>query len=254
MKALVFSVMAGILLASCAPLPVPPIPTPFPSLTPPPPVSTPTDLPVELAPTPTPSDVIFRDDFSTILASNWSWSGVDPHDVSLTAQRGYAQFTLRPGYAFETGLGTLLLRPAPQGDFEIGTRLVFRPIHDYQFAGLIVYESRDAYLQAGREMCRDAGTCVGDGLYMDRYVTGRLQSGGVHLEFKGPSVIYLRLRRQGQTYTLFTSADGAVWSPIGQRQTDMTPAYVGLFAGQNPVGGPTAYFDYFEIRSVPPSD
>jgi hypothetical protein len=194
--------------------------------------------------------VLFRDDFGIAFASGWDWRGRDPNNISLTAQHGSLQLVVGAGYAFEDGLASLLLRAAPEGDFQVETRLSFLPDRNYQFAGLIVFETRDAYLQAGREMCRATTGCVGDGLYLDEYITGRLQSGGVALAYHEGNVVFLRLERKGQTYTFFTSPNGVVWSPIGKRQSEVEPLYVGVFAGQSREGAPAAYFDYFEISSL----
>ncbi|HEY5902668.1 MAG TPA: hypothetical protein VIU39_08945 [Anaerolineales bacterium] len=171
-----------------------------------------------------------------------------PAALSLTADPGMLQMTVGKAYAFDEGLANLILRPAPDGDFDLQTHIVFLPLRDYDFAGLIVYQSRDAYLEAGRGMCRRDPGCVGDGIYMDQYSLGRPQSGGLWLAHKHGDQLFLRLQRRGRDYTLLASADGAVWSPIGTRQSDLKPAYVGLFAGQSRDGKDTALFDYFEIR------
>ena len=251
MRTLLLSLVTAIILSSCTYFPAPPAPTPFPTLTQPTVTPQPTwtppvpDLP---SATPVPSDVTFRDDFSTAFASGWDWKGPDPAALSLTADPGMLQMTVGKAYAFDEGLANLLLRPAPDGDFDLQTHIVFLPLRDYDFAGLIVYQSRDAYLEAGRGMCRRDPGCVGDGIYMDQYSLGRPQSGGLWLAHKHGDQLFLRLQRRGRDYTLLASADGAVWSPIGTRQSDIKPAYVGLFAGQSRDGKDTALFDYFEIR------
>jgi regulation of enolase protein 1 (concanavalin A-like superfamily) len=251
MRIIVLSAAAALILASCVYFPAPPAPTPFPTLTrpaptPAQPTSTPTLPP--LVPTPTASDLIFRDDFNIAFASGWDWRGPDPAALSLSAVPGMLQVKVGTAYAFDEGLANLLLRPAPEGDFDLETHIVFIPQINYDFAGLIVYESRDAYLQAGRGMCRNDPGCVGDGIYMDEYTLARVQSGGLRLRHARGEQLFLRLQRRGQTYSLQASADGAVWWPVGSRQSSIKPAFVGLFAGQGRVGETLASFDYFEIR------
>jgi beta-xylosidase len=251
-KVIIHSLLVGWLLGACTFLPAPTPRTPFPTLMPfnPPTSSPPTLTPTatSLPPSPTSQPVIFRDDFSGQLAAGWEWRGEDPKNIRLDVERGALELTVAPGYAFEEGLASLLLRAAPVGDFQIETQVTLRPFDEAQFAGLIIYESRNAYLQTGRGYCRVAADCVRNGIYFDRFMNGRLQSGGVHLSYEQTNTVGLRLERRGPVYTFYVSANNVVWQPIGQRESSLKPLYVGLFAGQNTQAlALPAYFDYFEI-------
>jgi hypothetical protein len=57
--------------------------------------------------------------------------------------------------------------------------------------------------------------------------------------------IYLRVRRQGTTWTGFTSKDGAVWTQRAQFSDPLVPAMVGVHAGNAGSAAFTASVDYF---------
>jgi beta-xylosidase len=256
MRAILIASVMMSLLASCAFFPAPTARTPFPTLTP---------LVLEFVPpgtpeagassaAPTAASVIFRDDFNLGLAEGWDWRSSDPGNLSLTEQRGSLRLAASSGYASDTGAASLLLRLAPAGDFQIETRLVFTPVDEPQFAGLILFQSRNAYIQAGRSYCRGGPVCVGDGLYLERFVNARLLNGGLSLPYKEGDTVYLRLERRGSLYTFLASPNNVIWQPIGKRTSDIVPLYVGMFAGQSSEAVLPAYFDYFQVKGVEPEN
>src|SRR5688572_1147429 len=108
-------------------------PTLIPSVTSTPATST-------VSPTTTPDPRFFRDDFDQTIDSGWSWVREDPQNWSLTAVPGSLQINVAGGYVAAQTNPNLLLRPAPDGNFQIETQITFRPTRNYQFAGLIIYE------------------------------------------------------------------------------------------------------------------
>jgi hypothetical protein len=64
-------------------------------------------------------------------------------------------------------------------------------------------------------------------------------------------VIYLRLVREGNTYTGYYSEDGQNWIVTGKHVRDFSKAQVGLIAAQAPVEIP-AVFDYFTMNILKP--
>ena len=65
------------------------------------------------------------------------------------------------------------------------------------------------------------------------------------------SQAYLRLRREGNTYTGYYSEDGTNWTVIGQHTSPLNPLRVGLFAAQAISAETTADFEYFTITTLP---
>jgi len=192
----------------------------------------------------------FRDDFDTNLAAGWQWLRENPDNWSLTAVPGALQINVDGGQVSDETITNLLLRPAPAGDFQIETKVTFSPKANFQFAGLIIYESPPNLIQAGRAFCDLPDVCVGDGLYVDYYNNGSF----VTPNFAAPyteSEVYLRLIRQGDTYTFQSSSDGSEWILRGGTVSSMNPLQIGLAAGQNTTGIIPTLFDYFEVRSLP---
>ena len=145
----------------------------------------------------------------------------------------------------------MLLRPAPEGNFQIETQVTLRPRQNFQFAGLIIYEADSHFMQAGREYCSAEG-CMGEGLYMDYYQKGSVVKPDFGQLYRGSDPIRLRLNRMENTYTYEASTDGKVWFLIGTHASDLNPVQIGLVTGQHLKGEIlTAVFDYFEVHSLP---
>jgi len=221
------------------------------------PVSVPdTEVPttqVPLTPTsePTAAPAFFRDDFNQVLAGGWSWQNEDPVNWNMDARAGWLEIIILPGHIVTGNYSNLLLRSPFDGDFQIETGLVFQPAANFQFAGLVVYESDSDFLQAGRAFCQGADNCIGDGLYFDTYTNGTFQGTNFATPYDGGNLVHLRLQRRGDVYTFFASPDGLNWTEIGSHQSGVEPERVGLVASQNNDGVPLpARFDYFMLTEL----
>jgi beta-xylosidase len=133
----------------------------------------------------------------------------------------------------------------------IETSLLFDPKDNNQFAGLILYESNENFIQAGNSYCDPVNGCEGQGLYFDIYLDGNLTLPRVINKVELVS-LSLRVTRQGNLFSFFTSPDGKVWYLVTRQEVAMKALQVGLVAGQNVDGNtpPAALFDYFEINKV----
>jgi beta-xylosidase len=225
--------------------------SPFPSATlSPTPSATSTPATPTASITPTSDPRFFRDDFNEVLDAQWSWIREDSKNWSLTAVPGTLQINVAGGYVNAQTNPNLLLRPAPEGNFQITTQITFRPARNYQFAGLIIYENHSKFIQAGRAYCNSIG-CPGAGLYMNYYKDGRLVEPDFGQPFGEIDPLLLRLRREENTYTFEASTDGKVWFIIGSHTSDMNPLQIGLITGQRMRGeNPPALFEYFEVNSL----
>ena len=210
---------------------------------------TPTEVPPTASPVPTADPNFFRDDFDGSLATSWTWVREDPNGWSLTDVPGELQMTVGGGYVSAHTNANMLLRPAPPGNFQIETQITFNPRDNFQFAGLILYESDSDFIQAGRGYCRSF-ECVGEGLYMDYYRKGILVKPDFGQPYREVGPFLLRLSRRADTYTFEASGDGKVWFIVGSHTTDLNPLQIGLVTGQRLQGtNLPATFDYFEVRS-----
>jgi beta-xylosidase len=192
----------------------------------------------------------FRDDFDATLGAGWQWLNEDPDNWSLSAVPGTLQINVDGGHVSDETIRNLLLRQAPAGNFQIETKVTFKPTADFQFAGLIVYESPPNLIQAGRAFCDLPDVCVGEGLYVDYYNNGNFVTPNFAAAYTDRDA-HLRLVRQGDTYTFQSSSNGSEWILRGGTVSTMNPLQIGLVAGQNTGDLVPALFDYFEVRSLP---
>jgi beta-xylosidase len=224
-----------------------PIPTITPTLIP---SVTVTPVTPTVSPTSTLDPKFFRDDFNNTLDAGWSWIREDPSNWSLVTLPGSLQINVAGGYVEARTNPNLLLRPAPEGNFQIQTQITFRPTRNYQFAGLIIYENDSNFIQAGRSYCNSIG-CAGAGLYMNYYESGKVVKPDFGQPFGEINPLLLRLSRRENTYTFEASTDGKVWFIIGSHTSDMNPLQIGLVTGQRLRGqNLPATFEYFEVRSL----
>jgi beta-xylosidase len=140
----------------------------------------------------------------------------------------------------------LLVRTIPDGNFELETKMIFEPVANFQVAGLIIYYNGGNYILFGR-----AFVVSNDGFYMDNVKSGKFIDGNFETPAPGTDTVFLRLRREGDTYTSFFSEDGSHWTQIGIHTSTMKPKSVGLAAGQSTKGSTPAQFDYFVINKIP---
>jgi len=150
------------------------------------------------------------------LGSVWHWQGEDPTAWSLSARPGFLRLlTTRAGIT-HVNVRNLLLQAAPEDDFEVRTRLIFTPTHEFQDSGLRLYADTNNVLEIVRGYCSPAHPpCVGDGVYFDGKIGGKfLMSPGV-AAVSGPEV-HLRLVRRGARCAGYYSADGLDWRLLGE--------------------------------------
>jgi hypothetical protein len=195
----------------------------------------------------------FRDDFDGTMDTGWSWFKSPEPGYSLTHTPGLLRLNMSSGsFLGGTPPENLLLRPAPTGDFNLGTYLQFSPHNNFEIAGLVVLFDDHSVLQFGRGFCYTDGTspaCIGDGLYYDNIQNGSPVGGN----FATPSFLglayLLRLQRQGNVYTAsYTDSNGS-GGVVGSHTVDKAPVSIGLIAAQSTVASPYADFDYFEMES-----
>ncbi len=212
---------------------------------------TPTEIAPTVTPVPTADPNLYHDDFNGDLIAPWVWVREDPKSWSLTNMPGVLQINVSSGYVSGHTNTNMLLRPAPTGNFQIETKMTFSPADNYQFAGLIIYESDSTFIQAGRSYCRSF-ECIGEGFYMDYYKKGVAVKPNFGQPYREIDPVLLRLSRRADLYTFEASTDGKVWFIIGSHTSDMNPLQIGLVTGQRLKGNNiSAAFDYFEVSSLP---
>jgi len=206
------------------------------------------------APAPTaPLEIIpgstFQDDFTDQLAEGWAWEAENPDKWSLSVEPGVLHILASDLSLQDSTPANLLLRAAPAGDFELTTLLWFTPTENYEFAGLVVFDSVGNALQFGRAYCDSPNVCLGSGLYFDSIENSAETANNFKTLFRAEDV-YLRLRREGDTYRAFYSLDGETWTPTGEQTREFSNPRVGLVASQsnNEIA---AEFDFFSLNEPP---
>ncbi|MEN9562660.1 MAG: hypothetical protein RIR73_904 [Chloroflexota bacterium] len=195
--------------------------------------------------------VIFRDEFADRLENGWEWVNEDPSTWSLSAMRGSLQIQSEFGYVQFGSAKNVLLRDAPEGNFIVETSINFLARDADQFAGIVLLESENDFIQSGLGYCAEASGCIQDAFYIDTFENGSLMLPREFFSFED-TTLSVRILFQDGNLQIFTSPNGLVWYRTSfERPLSFKPLKVGLFAGQNtdPALIP-ASFAYFEI-SIP---
>ena len=191
---------------------------------------------------------LWRDEFDGPLAEPWYWVNENPDKWMFND--GFLRILTS---SLGTGEENLLLRPVAEGDFTIKTRVLFEPDTDFQFAGLVIWQDEENYLQFGRLFCDLEGACVGNGIYFDKILGGDLVDGNFATPIDNPSDVFLRLERRGDMVRAFYSLDGAIsWYEIGIHwiPSDFQVNGIGLTSSldfNTPDWDISADFDFFEL-------
>jgi beta-xylosidase len=192
------------------------------------------------------SAAAWRDDFQgPALDHRWSWAREDPTHWSLIARPGYLRIITQAGGIYESTekQKNLLLMPAPKGDFRIVTKCTINPTENFQYAGLMVYQGRNNYVQINRAFT-DGNSFNFDIEAGGKPITKRVSASA--------TTFYLRITKHGDTYTGDYSLDGEAWTTVGQGTTSLVDSKVGICAANNLPGKPQipADFDFFELYTA----
>jgi regulation of enolase protein 1 (concanavalin A-like superfamily) len=117
-------------------------------------------------------------------------------------------FWQRTHYGFQADNGHFLYTPL-DGDFVLTAQVQFRPVHQYDQAGLLVRLSPSCWLKTSVEHEPAGPTRLGAVVtnfgYSD-WSTQRFAS--------GPGSVWLRVRREGDDYLIDAAPDGRDWEQI----------------------------------------
>jgi len=204
---------------------------------------------------PKPNNLIFRENFDGNFDSGWNWIRAGDGQWNLMEKPGFLQVYLtRTTQVYESSPETLFLHWIEEENFEIITRVIFKPERNFQRVGLVIYEDRDNYVALLRAYA-DVGGNPGNAIYFDNiFPTGPGYDDINYQNFStpitNPSEVYLRLRRDGSTYIGYYSLDGQSWIRIGEHTSPIEPVSYGLLIGKSDQSI-SAVFDYFELYHLP---
>src|SRR5918996_5036574 len=191
-------------------------------------------------------------DATTLDASVWRF--VDPvGDATLTLNGSQAVISLPAGVSHDlwTGVNTVprLLQDVPDQDFEVEVKLDSTMGSASQLQGIVVEQDADDLLRL--EIHHDgSATRLFAGV-----IAGGVATSAHYSTVASGAPAYLRVRREGNQWTLSHSRDGIDWSSAASFTHAMTVASVGPFVGNS--GGSAPAFegriDYFRVVSATPA-
>ncbi|MEW9551956.1 ThuA domain-containing protein [Nonomuraea sp. NPDC050783] len=158
-----------------------------------------------------------------------------------------------------SGPKNLVLQRAPAGDWTLETKVDASALDErYQQGGLMVYAGDDDYVKLDFLATNAAGSAPARSIELRSEVGGTVQSPQPQVNDLTTGVWWLRLEKEGDTFTGSYSADGTTWTelPATVRNSAVaTGAKAGVFAiGTTQSAARTVTFDYFHLTtSSPPS-
>jgi LmbE family N-acetylglucosaminyl deacetylase/regulation of enolase protein 1 (concanavalin A-like superfamily) len=193
------------------------------------------------------------DEFNgTVLDAN-VWRFVDPvGDATLTFDGGHAVISLPAGSSHDlwtfTNSAVRLLQDVPNQDFEVEVKLDSTMGSPYQLQGIVVEQDADDLLRL--EVHHDGNATR---LFAAVIASGVATSQHYSTVADGPPA-YLRVRREGNQWTLLHSRDGSSWTSTASFTHAMTVTAVGPFVGNSGSPAPafTGRIDHFRVVSAPP--
>jgi regulation of enolase protein 1 (concanavalin A-like superfamily) len=136
------------------------------------------------------------------------WSVNTSRQCLRIEPNGSTDFWQRTHYGFEVDNGHALFAEIA-GDFVLATQVRFRPVRQYDQAGLMVRVSPSCWLKASVEYEPEGPSRLG------AVVTNFAYSDWSTQEFaSGPGEMWLRVRREGDDYVIDSSQDGRRWVQI----------------------------------------
>lgn len=215
--------------------------------------------PLLQVPVPGPLLPAYSQDFNTpTLGAQWHWVRENASAWSLTSDAGTLTIDTKPGDIYETDntAQNLLLERAPSGNFIVETKVALQPTENYQQAGLLFYQDDDHYFRlvgesnSGVDLTEWAKETDVTSPYAGFNCSGYPADtcpiyDSAFLEVPGFSPAakavggsgtwdWLRIVKQGNTVTGYTSINGESWSPGATYNLDgfssTAPLYVGVMA------------------------
>ena len=188
-----------------------------------------------------PADLVLTDDWSIIRNDPEYWTINDEHSITITTQPG--EF-----YTGTDNAQNVILTPA-EGDFTVTTKLDFIPNGDYQTAGIIVYQDTDNIYGAYKRY----HSGFGGNIFTDFVMNNGSFSEHTTPDANKDATVYLKVVKEGTTFSSFYSYDNETWTPIAD-PVEMSglsgDLKIGLYAvdGNRKTGSLPATFEDFTVN------
>nr|WP_261342096.1 DUF1349 domain-containing protein [Calycomorphotria hydatis] len=191
------------------------------------------------------------DDFSNPELSRELWQFVDPHGDSQVSFTGsHAEITVAEGRSHDLWTNSLwaprLLQAVNNTDFEIEVKYDSVVQAQYQLQGLVAQADDKNLVRF--DVYSDGNTTR---LFAAKFTNGiATKVASQSISSTGP--IYLRLTRNGDTWTARYSSDGQAWYTFATFTYSLSITRAGFFVGNHgsngAVPGFTGRADYFRVH------
>jgi large repetitive protein len=187
------------------------------------------------------------DDFSSPVLNTARWTTVDPRgDTVFTASGTNLLISVAGGISHRLTVGDRtaprILQSAPNANVEVEAKFESQPTAAVQTQGIVFQQDDLNLIWFGVE--RD-----GAGLFLQATaLTGNKAKSLLRVASAPSPVVYLRVARAGNAWTIRSSPDGATWTTVGTVTAALTVTSAGPFAGNHATSGSppafTASVDY----------
>lgn len=192
--------------------------------------------------------VEFYDSFDGKFAdSNWVWHNEDSSRHSFSQRSGWLRIRTQYGGGISSRTPNVLLRPRPDKNFKMQTRIQFEPSENHHSAGLVLWRNDNEWVILHNHFRNGVGICVqgigvqSDGIPVDAWIPNNATD------------VYFKIEANGNTIGFFWSENGSDWKLVDNKTYSCswisnTDVKIGLFAVN---GTPTvvqdknADFDFF---------
>ncbi|HEX6448196.1 MAG TPA: family 43 glycosylhydrolase [Trebonia sp.] len=195
--------------------------------------------PLQQVPAPGEPLSAYSQDFDAAgLGAQWSWVNEDAAGWSLTSDPGTLTINGQDGQFYETDHTgqNVLLEQAPSGDFIAETKVALNPTENFQQAGMVLWQNEDTWLRLTAESnsgsdatewakqtdvtspytgfnCGSAYPAQTCPVYGSAFLEVPGFSPGARAAGGNGTWTWLRIVKEGDSATAYTSADGHRWTP-----------------------------------------
>lgn len=203
------------------------------------------------------SPAVVSDDFSAATLDSSLWTFADPvGGSSLSISYGVLSLDVIGGTDHDLWVGgnesVRILQPSVDTDFEIEAKFQSIPSIAYQLQGIMAEQVDGTYVRLDHYFGPDGELH----LFCASFVNDNPTIRGDMIVQAGPEGLWMRMRRTGNTWEVFHSADGIDFTRMTTFDLSMVVNRVGPYAGNASGGsGPapayTAELDYFFETASP---